>query len=54
MPTIVSSHSIGSPCIDRIGLFWVPAGTFNIFAIRNVGMAISQAIVSSTIVMVRQ
>ncbi|KAL7437777.1 hypothetical protein ACHAXH_008819 [Discostella pseudostelligera] len=34
------------------GLFWVPAGTFNIFAIRNVGMAISQAIVSSTIVMI--
>lgn len=34
------------------GLFWVPAGTFNIFAIRTVGMATSQAIVSSTVVMV--
>lgn len=34
------------------GLFWVPAGTFNIVAIRSVGMATSQAVVSSTIVMV--
>ena len=34
------------------GLFWVPAGAFNIFAIRNAGLAISQGIVSSSIVMV--
>mmetsp|Transcript_17562 Transcript_17562/g.38005 ORF Transcript_17562/g.38005 Transcript_17562/m.38005 type:complete len:379 (-) Transcript_17562:99-1235(-) len=34
------------------GLFWVPGGAFNIFAIRNAGLAISQGIVSSSIVMV--
>jgi glucose uptake protein GlcU len=34
------------------GVFWVPAGAFNIFAIRNAGLAISQGIVSSSIVMV--
>jgi len=34
------------------GLFWVPAGAFNIFAIRNAGIAISQGIVSSSIVTV--
>lgn len=34
------------------GLFWVPSGCLNIFAIRNAGLAISQGIVSSTIVMV--
>eukprot|EP01082_Thalassiosira_pseudonana_P005134 g4680.t1.2.5e174189 g4680 g4680.t1 contig16:43451-44874(+) len=34
------------------GLFWVPAGAFNIFAIRNAGLAVSQGIVSSSIVMV--
>ena len=35
-----------------IGLFWVPGGAFNIFAIRNAGLAISQGIVASSIVMV--
>ena len=34
------------------GLFWVPGGAFNIFAIRNAGLAISQGIVASSIVMV--
>ncbi|KAL7511027.1 hypothetical protein ACHAXN_007894 [Cyclotella atomus] len=34
------------------GIFWVPAGAFNIFAIRNAGLAVSQGIVSSSIVMV--
>ena len=34
------------------GLFWVPSGAFNIFAIRNAGLAVSQGIVSSSIVMV--
>lgn len=34
------------------GVFWVPAGAFNIFAIRNAGLAVSQGIVSSSIVMV--
>lgn len=34
------------------GLFWVPGGAFNIFAIRNAGLAVSQGIVSSSIVMV--
>ncbi|KAL7471037.1 hypothetical protein ACHAXS_013729 [Conticribra weissflogii] len=34
------------------GMFWVPAGAFNIFAIRNAGLAVSQGIVSSSIVMV--
>jgi len=34
------------------GLFWVPGGTFNIFAIRNAGLALSQGIVASSIVMV--
>lgn len=34
------------------GLFWVPGGAFNIFAIRNAGIAISQGIVASSIVMV--
>ncbi|KAL3798989.1 hypothetical protein HJC23_005128 [Cyclotella cryptica] len=34
------------------GLFWVPAGALNIFAIRNAGLAVSQGIVSSSIVMV--
>ena len=36
-----------------LGLFWVPGGAFNIFAIRNAGLAISQGIVASSIVMVR-
>jgi len=31
---------------------WVPGGAFNIFAIRNAGLAISQGIVASSIVMV--
>ena len=35
-----------------LGLFWVPGGAFNIFAIRNAGLAISQGIVASSIVMV--
>jgi glucose uptake protein GlcU len=34
------------------GIFWVPGGAFNIFAIRNAGLAISQGIVASSIVMV--
>ncbi|KAL7531384.1 hypothetical protein ACHAWF_003753 [Thalassiosira exigua] len=34
------------------GLFWVPSGACNIFAIRNAGLAISQGIVASSIVMV--
>jgi len=34
------------------GLFWVPGGALNIFAIRNAGLAISQGIVASSIVMV--
>ncbi|KAL7543860.1 hypothetical protein ACHAXR_013229 [Thalassiosira sp. AJA248-18] len=34
------------------GLFWVPGGAFNIFAIRNAGLAISQGVVASSIVMV--
>ena len=34
------------------GLFWVPGGAFNIFAIRNAGLAISQGIVASSIVVV--
>eukprot|EP00547_Thalassionema_nitzschioides_P018861 CAMPEP_0194238394 /NCGR_PEP_ID=MMETSP0158-20130606/5156_1 /TAXON_ID=33649 /ORGANISM="Thalassionema nitzschioides, Strain L26-B" /LENGTH=404 /DNA_ID=CAMNT_0038972635 /DNA_START=9 /DNA_END=1223 /DNA_ORIENTATION=+ len=34
------------------GLFWVPGGTFNIFAIRNAGLAISQGVVAATIVLV--
>ena len=36
----------------HVGLFWVPGGAFNIFAIRNAGLAISQGIVASSIVMV--
>ncbi|KAL9185384.1 hypothetical protein ACHAXT_003161 [Thalassiosira profunda] len=34
------------------GLFWVPGGAMNIFAIRNAGIAISQGIVASSIVLV--
>lgn len=34
------------------GLFWVPGGALNIFAIRNAGLAVSQGIVASSIVMV--
>ena len=45
-------HLTTSCTHNAAGLFWVPGGAFNIFAIRNAGLAISQGIVASSIVMV--